>query len=357
MGISKYTGYVAWTQLLEKPMLDSYLSYGWFRAGRGLFKKVFLQFNNHFYNAFWLRYDLSAFTLTSRLLKIKQKNQSFKVVVQPITITDEKVQLYEAYKASVPFEPSDSLENLLYGSERYVEPIFDTYEVLIYDYNRLIGFGFFDIGEQAAAGINAVYDPDYKKYSLGKFIILQKLLYCKSKKIKWFYPGYVAPGYPAFDYKLFYDMHSISFFDFVSNTWKSYEACSESVNPIQTIQSRLQLVIDQLPLIGLQGEIIDNPFYDLGMYLPNEQYELIDVPQFIALSKPEAAFQFNPVIYWDIFENCYKCVSYAVYNFSKSMDEFVPSYQNTSLKESHIYFKSGSEMELLAFLKYLSKFL
>jgi hypothetical protein len=110
-------------------------------------------------------------------------------------------------------------------------------------------------------------------------------------------------------------------------------------------------------LIGLQGEIIDNPFYDLGMYLPNEQFNLIDVPHFIALSKPEAAFQFNPVIYWDIFENCYKCVSYAVYNFSKSMDIFVPSYQNTSLKESHIYFKSGSEMELLAFLKYLSKFL
>jgi arginine-tRNA-protein transferase len=341
---------------LEKQLLDTYLSFGWFRAGRGLFKKTFLQFSSHFYNAYWLRYDLSSFELTPALKKINQKNSAFKVVVQPLSITDEKKSLYEKYKSSVSFEPSDTLEALLYGSELFDTPIFDTYEVEVYDKEQLIGFGFFDVGEKSAAGINAIYHPEYKKYSLGKYIILQKILYCQSKKMHWFYPGYVAPGYSAFDYKLLFNMQCISYFDFVSNQWITYRNHDSNNAPIQEISEQLLSLIPTLPGIGLIGELVQNPFYDIAMYLPNEQYDLVDVPLYLTLTKPDVPFQFNPIVYWDIFEKCFKCVSYALYHFSKEQ-VYEASYQNCSLKETNIYFKTNERIELVAFLKYLSKFL
>ena len=72
----------------------------------------------------------------------------------------------------------------------------------MYDQDKMIATGFFDVGQESAAGICSIYDPAYRKYSLGKYMIYEKMFYSKSKGFDYFYPGYVVPGYTMFDYKL-----------------------------------------------------------------------------------------------------------------------------------------------------------
>ena len=80
--------------------------------------------------------------------------------------------------------------------------IYNTHEINLFDGEKLIAVGYFDIGTRSAAGISSFYDPSYKKYSLGKYLIYLKMEYCQKMGFEYFYPGYFVPGYKAFDYKL-----------------------------------------------------------------------------------------------------------------------------------------------------------
>ncbi|MEP7252864.1 MAG: GNAT family N-acetyltransferase, partial [Ginsengibacter sp.] len=79
---------------------------------------------------------------------------------------------------------------------------YNTYMINMYDKGKLIAAGFFDIGQKSTAGICSIYDPAYRKYSLGKYMIYEKMFYSKREGFDYFYPGYVVPGYSMFDYKL-----------------------------------------------------------------------------------------------------------------------------------------------------------
>ncbi len=69
--------------------------------------------------------------------------------------------------------------------------------------------------------VSSIYDPAYKKYSLGKFMIYEKMLYCKDENFSYFYPGYFVPGYTMFDYKLEIGKPAIEYFDVHKKEWRS----------------------------------------------------------------------------------------------------------------------------------------
>nr|GFD32934.1 hypothetical protein [Tanacetum cinerariifolium] len=45
--------------------------------------------------------------------------------------------------------------------------------------------------------------PDYRKHSLGKYLLLLKTEYAREQQLAYYYPGYLVYGYSKFDYKLF----------------------------------------------------------------------------------------------------------------------------------------------------------
>ncbi len=90
----------------------------------------------------------------------------------------------------------------------------------IYDNGNLIGAGVFDLGKKSAAGISSFYDPDYKKFSIGRYLIYKKIAYCKKNGYDFFYPGYFVPGIKAFDYKLEIGKESLEFYDMNNDEWK-----------------------------------------------------------------------------------------------------------------------------------------
>ena len=75
------------------------------------------------------------------------------------------------------------------------------YEVLYYDDERLIGIDLIDILDDGISSIYFYYDPDYSKYSLGKFSLLNQINFAKQSDKKWIYLGYYVQECPSLSYK------------------------------------------------------------------------------------------------------------------------------------------------------------
>ena len=202
---------------IEPAELDGLLALGWFRLGQTIFTTDTLNFNDKEYEAIWLRVDLWDFQPDKKYKALIKKNSAFKTEIKKAIITPQHEVLFACYKESISFQSAPSLQWLLYGDS--TRNVYNTYMINLYDGNKMIGTGFFDLGNTSAAGICAVYDPAYKKYSLGKYVIYEKILYCKHENFKYFYPGYFVPGYAMFDYKLEIGKPAIEYFDTGIKEW------------------------------------------------------------------------------------------------------------------------------------------
>lgn len=204
---------------IEPEELDDYLSRGWFRMHQSIFTTRYLVFDDAWYEAIWLRACLQNFDVDTRYKTLHKRNGKFKIEIKKAHITKEHEILFAHYRHSVSFETSPSLEWLLFGNKLY--NVYNTFVINVFDGDKLIGAGFFDLGKTSAAGICSVYHPDYKKHTLGKYIIYQKMFFCKRNNFQYFYPGYFVPGYAAFDYKLEIGRTALEYFDVEKEKWFS----------------------------------------------------------------------------------------------------------------------------------------
>ena len=202
---------------IQPAELDDLLSLGWFRIQQSIFTTDVLQLNGEIFNTIWLRADLSNFEPDKKYRTLNNKNKHFKTEIKKAIITPQHEALYSSYKEHISFEAAPSLRWLLYGNR--ARNVYNTYVINLYDGNKMIGAGFFDMGNTSAAGICSIYDPAYKKYSLGKYMIYEKMFYCQRENFKYFYPGYFVPGYPLFDYKLEIGKSLIEYFDSHTMEW------------------------------------------------------------------------------------------------------------------------------------------
>ncbi len=285
-------------EYLAPDEVDDYLERGWFRMGQNIFTTNFVHFHQRIYSTVWLRILLNNFTTDNTQTKIFKRNQAFRTEINPAKITPEKEELYDRYKQSLPFQPSSSVHQLLLGSIATLS-IYNTYEVTVYDGDSLIAFGFFDIGVTSAMGISSVYDPVYKKYSLGKYLIYQKIEFCKKMKLQYFYPGYFAPGYSLFDYKLTIGKSSLEFLQLRSEQWLSIKHfSSEEDIPFEVMQNKLKEVQKFLEQMTLKTTILKYEYFDACLIPDSRGAELFDFP--IMLMCPiQSTDGINPILVYD----------------------------------------------------------
>jgi len=139
---------------------------------------------------------------------------------QPLILTEEMEQLFALYKDSKPFVGYHSLVSAFISGIG----VFDTWVVTVRDeHKRLIAIGFFDKGSESIAGIMNVYHPEYEKYSLGKFLLLAKIYFCRKNNLQWYYPGYIMREPSKFDYKLFPDKAASEVFVAGPGIWVPYD--------------------------------------------------------------------------------------------------------------------------------------
>jgi leucyl-tRNA---protein transferase len=286
--------------------LDRYLYDGWFRNGQRIFTTNFLNFNSQMYSAIWLRIKLNALKETKTFDKLSKLNSKFKITIQAASVTDEKEELFQRYRRGMSFSASQSLKALLYGDSTM--DVFNTYEVLLHDGDVLIGVGYFDLGKTSAAGIISFYDLSYKKYSLGKYIILLKVEYCKRHDFIYFYPGYFAPNYPAFDYKLTIGKEALSYLQLHTQTWEPIAQYSITNNPYENMFERLTELVHQLKQVDVTCTLYHYSFFEANI-IPNlVGLNLFDFPIFVSCFD-EVEDVVNPLIVFDVTHNCYHLVA------------------------------------------------
>ena len=184
-------------------LLDHFLAAGYYRMQHTVFTTHHTRMHTGGAElpVFWLRTQVNDITESSTAVANRKKCARFTVTYHPAAITDETEALYSQYLDAIDFNTSATCFDCLHD-ERLENP-FDTRMIEIRDGNLLVAAGYFDVGHQAISGILNFYHPAYKKYSLGKYLILKKIDWARANAIPLYYTGYISTAITKFDYKLF----------------------------------------------------------------------------------------------------------------------------------------------------------
>ncbi|MGN6211018.1 hypothetical protein [Parafilimonas sp.] len=206
----------------KNELFDRLLAAGYYRMQHLMFTCNETVINSDYKTipVFWLRTLVQNVLLEKAARNILKKCAGFTVLIEPAYIDDEIETLYAAYKAHVQFEVSSSCASYLHQPE-LPEP-FDSMMIKVIDGNKLIAAGYFDKGSESIAGIINIYHPQYRAYSPGKFLILQKLQYALSKNMQYYYTGYISTESIRFDYKTFPDAEAVEVLLPLEQTWAPY---------------------------------------------------------------------------------------------------------------------------------------
>ncbi len=192
---------IYYSDSLSPQKYDKLLASGFFRGGNFLYKSDFICFDEQISAVINIRLKLDAYQISRSKRKLINKTQNkFTVIMNPAQLTNAKEELYQRFKKRFSGFVYHSLEEFLFGFDEL--PLYNTYEMCVYDGEQLLAFSLFDIGNNSMASLLAVYDPDYKKHSLGTFTLFYEIDYALRQNLKFYYPGYILDNNSAFDYKL-----------------------------------------------------------------------------------------------------------------------------------------------------------
>lgn len=284
--------------------LDRYLENGWFRLGRNLFTTSFLTFQDSLFDALWLRVHLPDFVPSRSQRELLKKSTRFQVRDREFELTEEKEALFALYRESVSFQPAKNLAGILPPECT----LFDSREVCIFDGDRLIACGVYDQGKSAAEGIVNFFDPEYKRFSLGKLLMLHKIRVCRENGSDWFYPGYVVPGYARFDYKLEISREHTEFYNRVTGTWQNTQSLNLKEQPLSRMVGALVQLEGILHSFGfLDFQVKRYRFYDIMLDPAYSSYGLITSPYFIYCF-PRSGWE-EVIITFDVFTESYRLIT------------------------------------------------
>ncbi|MBL7851986.1 MAG: GNAT family N-acetyltransferase [Cyclobacteriaceae bacterium] len=204
--------------------LDRYLASGWFRMHQEVFTTTHLFSGEEVYRVHWLRFPIAEIPDRATHRRLRRKNAGFRVAIEDFKgIRPLHEKLYSVYRASIDFEGADSVNHALFGEEEGQSNLFDTKSISVFLGDRLIAAGYLDVGHRAGASILHFYDPEFSRYSLGKYLILLSLDILREKGVEFYYPGYVVAGRGKMNYKLFLGKEVASWFDVRSRTWRPFD--------------------------------------------------------------------------------------------------------------------------------------
>ncbi|MBS1747563.1 MAG: arginine-tRNA-protein transferase [Bacteroidetes bacterium] len=209
-------------------MLDYLLAAGYYRMQHLMFTctDTFISEDYKSIPVFWLRTLVNKYRISKSAKLILKKCSGFTVNIEPAIVDAETEMLYALYKDHVTFTISPTCKDYLHHP--YLTMPFDSMMIKVRDKNRLIAVGVVDKGKDAIAGIMNIYHPDYAIFSLGKFLMLQKLKYAQSQAMKFYYTGYISTKITKFDYKVFPDIDAVQVFLPIEQQWVQYHILSKT---------------------------------------------------------------------------------------------------------------------------------
>lgn len=284
--------------------LDAYLSTGWRPAGQGIYTAEFLRTDDgEIYGCIQLRLPLSGFTFKKRHRKLLRRNaKRFRFTVEPATTPDPELEeLNLRYLALHPEKTRDTLDHHVIGE--YGIKALDTHLIRVYEGEKLVAFSYFDLGHETAYTKAGIYDPDYAGHSLGIYTMLLEIQWLRDHGVRYYHPGYVAPRFPAFDYKM--QFGEMEFFHLASQTWRPYDHESAE-DPYAVIYAALTRVQGELTGRGIRSNMMEYPSYTACYHYQSEDIEMLDAAVFLYVAA--TAFGTDLVITYTITDGTYRLV-------------------------------------------------
>ncbi len=329
--------------------LDAYLARGWYRMGQTIFTTHFLCFNHQFFSAVWVRLSLDGYQFRKSLRKLIRNNQlEFHTEVRRAFIDSEKEQLYQKYKASFKGVLAPSLKDSLLDGEDF--NIYDTMEVSVYKDKQLIATSFFDQGKDSVASIMGIYDPDYQKNSLGFYTMLMEISFCLKHGLPYYYPGYIVPGYPRFDYKL--RIGEVDYYDLQTYKWQPFSQLNPQDIPLTKMRNKLGLLERTLEKKKVAIKVQYYPLFEANLFgFWRAQY--FDYPIMLNCLPNQSNHYFLLCVF-DVHENAYilyQCAPFEDLHFyfnESYLKSFDPENYFTSLVIIDQILEKEEHMEIMA---------
>lgn len=269
---------------LDQPIadheLDDLLSVGYFRTGNYLLKTRVLLYNEHLFNLFHVRYDLTQYEYPKSMMKLFKKNkQKFYSTIKLFKNNPEKEKLFWQHKERFVGSKTMSLEQYLFDFD--AEKKFNTYEINIYENetNKLAAYSIFDLGKHSIASIIGIFDNDYSKYSLGLYSMLLEIEYAKEKKIQYYYPGYIADKPSPFNYKIRLGK-DVDYYDWFSLSWKKLSDMNSLYKMYDYYNEQLNKAEKWLQYHQIEYKKTKHPYYYMKYYYPQSNC-LSSIEQFL----------------------------------------------------------------------------
>lgn len=166
----------------------------------------FYQGNFHYLNkevapVFWLRINLSKLHQTKKHAHKNYIEKQLRCEVSKYDYRPIDELLYAKYRQAIDFDASPTLYGYLYDDEAPYD-FFNSTAIRLFDGEELVACGIFDEAGNSTAGIINFFDPAYRKYSLGKWLIQKKISLALAQGLQFYYPGYFSTRIAKFDYKL-----------------------------------------------------------------------------------------------------------------------------------------------------------
>jgi len=163
-----------------------------------------------------VRIPVNEFIPSRNQLRTIKKNRKLTINRMPAEFDQEHFTLYKRYLASR--HKGGGMDDPT--RENYIEFLIaswtETYFYEMRDADRLVCVAVVDYMDDALSAVYTFFDPEYAKYSLGKFSIIFEIEEARRSGRKWLYLGYWIEGCDKMEYKSEY--RPMEFY--INNEWK-----------------------------------------------------------------------------------------------------------------------------------------
>lgn len=278
--------------------LDDYLRAGWRCTGQSIYTSHFMRFppemHGRIYSTIPTRLDLQEYSFRKSLRKLYRKvREQFEVRSgMPMAWDKAMEQVHEKYQAAFPDRPLADLE--VYQEKPAGPFTFDTRCVKVYYQDKLIAFSVFNLGEESLYSSQGIYDPEWSRYSLGFFTMLEEIRYAQQTRRSYFYPGYVVPGYPEFDYKK--RVGALEFFLLQTRQWVPKAEVAPEQIPVNQMREALKTLKNKLQTAGLDSHLMEYALFDIRFF-DNRPLPFLEFPLLLLIGTPEPARRCPAVVF------------------------------------------------------------
>ena len=215
---------------------------------------------------------------------MRKVESKFRIEAGIASIDARKEQLYNLHKNRFQGFIHTSLDDYL--NSGFTNSVFDTRELRVYDDKKLIAVSYFDLGGQSAASLLALYDHNYKYYSLGLYTMLKEIEILKNKGFRWYYPGYVLDKESSFDYKL-----QLGNFEYYNHNqrWVPFINFNPGSGLASKILQKLNDASEGLKNLGVKHDVKLYPFYSFG-HMGYWKVQFLGFPKIIVLKREKDDF-------------------------------------------------------------------